>query len=80
MSELAGSTTVLFETASNNSGAKGSMSVTVVVESTAGGPPALLASLRVKSLAALAFGRAVFGVNTSASSSPVIAPAVPDSA
>ena len=46
--------------------------------STAGAPPAELTSLSVNVVVALAFGHAAFGVKTSASSSVVIADAVPD--
>ncbi len=57
----------------------GSMSVTLVVLSTIGPPPALLWSLSVKVVGEDVLGAPAFGVKTRASSSLVIAAAVPDS-
>ena len=56
----------------------GSKSVTVVVLSTTGAPPALLWSLSVNVVVEDVLGAPALGVKTRASSSLVIAAAVPD--
>ena len=55
-----------------------SLSITLVVLSTAGGPPALLTSLSVSVVVEDVLGDPALGVKRRASSSPVIAAAVPD--
>ena len=54
-----------------------SLSITLVVLSTAGGPPALLRSLSVNVVVEDVWGAPAFGVKTRASSSLVIADAEP---
>ena len=57
----------------------GSLSITEVVLSTLGVAPALLVSLSVNVVVEVVLGSPAFGLNVRASSSPVIAAAVPDS-